>query len=743
MTDRTLADRMKQGPLTRDQALDIALRIAVELETAHEAGKVHGGLETARVVLASDGSVQLRDGATGVAYQSPEQIDERPLDRRADIWSFGAIVLEMLSGSPALEEAGVPGAPLAIRRLVERCLREDPRARLRDIGDARVLLEETLGDESGPTATRKRLRFRAPLLALAVGACLGAVATWQPVPDIAPAPAEIARYSISLPPSPAQLVLDCPTGMAPPLSISPDGQSVAFTAHGPDGTRRLYLRTAADPKPRALPGTDSAELPFFSPDGKQIGFFLSGAGHLHRFTLADETVQELTRTSAVRGAHWGRDGKIVYADTDHGLVEFDPASDANRSLTERTGDELDHRWPQVLPDAKSVLFTVSMRGGRLEPRILSRETGEVFALDVQGSFARYVPNGFLIYVQAENIWAIRLDLDARKTVGDPVLVVPKIHISELGNPHFAISESGVLVYEPIRPPSPGRSMVWVNRAGDMEVIDKGEGYEFPRISPDRRWVLFANHTDTANHDVWSLDLATKKKKKLTNSGNYIQPIWSPDGLSIVFSSFAARNLHTKKLGASTARPLLEKIGWQYPAQWTRDNRLIFTDDGPGSGGGDVVELILNTMTQRKLVATLDTERAGTVSPDGQWLAYVSNETGSAQVYVRHYRKLGQGEAVSTEGGSEPVWSSDSRELFFRKGRAFFVANLPERAGQPIGRPKKLFEGPYVAGFFDRPNYDVSADGTRFVMVEGGWGLTQGRLEIHLQFDREIEAALNR
>jgi len=627
---------------------------------------------------------------------------------------------------------------------VERCLRKDPKMRLRDIGDARLEIEDLLagrGETEAPANSVRPSGFRLTLLALLaliVGAVVGGVTIWRPATKTAPiAPPPIARYSIMLPPKPSQLHLDSPTGPAPPLDVSPDGQLIVFAARNNEGVRQLYLHTAKDGKIQRLPGTDGAEAPFFSPDGRQVGFLTRAAFNLSRISLTDLSVQKVMTTYQVRGASWAQENVIVFAHADQGLQQATVSGGVTTSLTEVADDELHHRWPQVLPGGNDVLFSAEMRDGRLEHRILSMESGKVVRVEVQGSYMRYVRGGFLLYMKAGHVWAVRFDLATKKTVGEPARIISGVYVPKLGNPHLAISASGVLVYEPFRPPSPGRSLVWVDRSGTQETLDKGKGYEFPRLSPDGKKVVFANHTETNSHEIWVVNVERGTSTKITNTGNYIEPVWSPDGETLVFGDFHLRNLCIQELGESEPRTLMERRGWQFPNQWTKDGRLYFEESTLGRAG-DVLEYNFEDRSVRELVTTIDSERSGTVSPDRRWLVYVSDETGRLEVYLRSYPKLGPEEIVSREGGTEPVWSHDGSELFFRYGKSMYVVKFDDGK---IGEPTELFDGPYVEGFHARPNYDVTKDGKRFVMVDGGWGLTQGRLAVHLRFDQEIAAAL--
>jgi len=437
----TLEDRLKKGPLPPERALRIAHQMAAAIEAAHESGIIHRDLKPANVKLTADGDVKVLDFglAKGIritgdvadltadgamigtpSYMSPEQVAGRPLDRRTDIWSFGCVLYEMLTGRKAFagdsvgslfaaiatESADlelVTDAPPPVRHLIERCLRKDPKSRLRDIGDARVEIEDVLAgrvESEAPEVVAPPRANRFALLALVVGCVLGAAAVWRPVRETESASPAIARYSIALPPPPRNIHLDSPSGAAPPLAISADGQKVVFAAMDPSGVRNLYLHNAKDGKVTLLPGAAGVEAPFFSPDGRHVGFILAGGVGLHCITLSDFSMRKIMESNVVRGASWGRDDTIVFAHTDHGIQEVRASGGEVRSLTRIAPDEWHHRWPQILPDGKHVLFTALMRDRRLEVHVVARDTLKVTRLDVQGSFARYLRSGHLIYTKA-------------------------------------------------------------------------------------------------------------------------------------------------------------------------------------------------------------------------------------------------------------------------------------------------------------------------------------------------------
>ena len=476
----------------------------------------------------------------------------------------------------------VGDAPAPVRRLIERCLRKDPRNRLRDIGDARLSLEDLLTGRAEPSdaapPTVRRLRGAALAIGgLILGAAVtGVILRNGTAPEASPETNAAARYSIALPGGPRAVQLDTASAMGPPIAISRDGRTVVFSALNSEGTSRLYIRREGDAMPTPLPGTDNAQHPFVSPDGKHVGFVNRGSDTPRRLSLADGTVTKIATASGVRGVAWDQSDRVIFSHFESPGLEHVAASGGDPvPLTEVADDERDHSWPYVLPNGTDLLFTASMRDGRFEPRVLTRATGEITRVRVNGKALGYLP-GFLIYTRSEDVLAVRFDLASRKTIGEPARVLAGIH-QELGTPFAAISPAGVLVYEPGRPPSPGAGLVWVDRAGKATPIAGDKMFEFPRLSADGKRVIAAIHTVTSNHDIWAFGTERKTAVKLTSDGNYIEPAWSLDNKSIVFSSAAGGNLLVHRLGDSRPKELLQRPGQQFALQWMRGDVLLFDE----------------------------------------------------------------------------------------------------------------------------------------------------------------------
>jgi Tol biopolymer transport system component len=800
----TLADRIARGAIPLDEALPLAKQIAEALEAAHERGIIHRDLKPANIKIREDGTVKVLDfglakaldptSGTGVdamsspapgapataahvivgtaAYMSPEQARGRPADKRADIWAFGVVVFEMLAGqrlftgetiSDTLASVlrtdpnwrALPAAlPPSFRRLLRWCLEKNPKRRLQAIGDARVQIEDLLaGVPDEPVATRptvpRRRMIGAAGAIFTAGAAVAALSTWA-LTRTAPAKLQPVRFAIVLPAA-QPLTSD---GGARDLAMSPDGTSLVYTS-SVSGESRLMVRTIDQLDAVPLGGITGVNGPFFSPDGRWIGFF-SGTigGELKKVSITGGAPVTVARTSGNSvGASWGPDDTIVFATQpsarDVGLLRVPAAGGEPAVLTtpDTAHGEVNHLFPSVLPGGRAVLFTVTSHGPVENAQVaaLDLTTGLRKTLIRGGSQAEYIdPSygagpGYLLYAVAGTLRAVRFDPVKLEVLSDPVAVLDSVKTLWSGAAEFSVSRQGTLVYVPGgRLGAPVRSLVWVDRQGHEEPISAPpRAYNMPRLSPDGTRVAVS--IGDQDDDLWIWNLARHTLTRLTDApGRDWYPIWTPDGRRIVFSSARARDgtlFWQAADNTGTAEQLTRSPFGQGPASISSDGtRLIVMENMPKTGW-DLRVLRLDGLSRpsgvttsppaavgsratERLVQTTATESLGDLSPDGRWLAYQSDESGRNQIWVRPFPNVDDGHwQISVNGGMSPVWGRNGRELFHLDGTNA-VTSVPIRTAPTFsaGTPTKLFDGRYLASPFWRA-YDVSPDGQRFLMIK--------------------------
>ncbi|HEX6324079.1 MAG TPA: protein kinase, partial [Vicinamibacterales bacterium] len=786
-----LSARIARGAVPLDEALAIARQIADALETAHDAGIVHRDLKPANIKVRHDGTVKVLDfglakpmaaaAASGAgdpynsptitspamtamgmilgtaAYMAPEQAKGRAVDRRADIWAFGVILYEMLTGrtcfhgdtvgevmasvmKDAPDLGALPaGTPAPLRRLLARCLEKDPRRRLSAIGDARWDLEESANPgaaDAPPSAGRWLLWMSAAAAVAAI-----AVAAWA----LSNRPAETegisGRFTIELPDEAPLVVDDEPRPSGGALAVSPDGRHIVYVAPHGAGTR-LFVRALSDETPRALEGTDGALMPFFSPDNESVGFF--SGGKLKRTRLTGGTPDTLADASPGRGASWGANGEIVFSAAGDGLFAVPDRGGAVRRLTSldaAAGDD-EHRYPQTLPADDAVLFTV-MAWSReaIDIFIADTKTGRRRLVQDGATFGRYVPAadgsaGHLLFVRQGTLFAAPFDPGGADRAGTPVAVIDGVRDQQ-----FAISAAGVLAYAPATAAAADYSLVWVDRQGVATAInDLPRGYEDLNLSPDGRRVAATVEepgADSPAH-VWLADTSTRTVTRFTFDGFSRDPVWAPDGQSIVFGSKRGSGtfgLYVQRLdGRSPAEQVWASTNglWPDPQSWSPDGSTIVFNTKDAVTGDDIWTLTLSTRTARPWLATPDAENNGRLSPDGRWMAYHSNASGRHEVYVQPYPGPGAKRLVSQGGGLNPIWSRDGREIFYRRDADLLAVKVDTTAGFTAGSPALLFSGRYRMSGRD---FDVSLDGTRFVMMRVDSPRTSSRMRVLLDWRR--------
>jgi serine/threonine protein kinase len=769
----TLADRISKGPIPLDEALSIARQIAEALEAAHEKGIIHRDLKPANIKVASEGTVKVLDfglakaleGETAIAsasesptlslaatkagvilgtaaYMAPEQARGAAVDKRCDIWSFGVVLFEMLTGKQLFAGETIsdtlaavlrsdidlnllPGdTPLAIRTLLRRCLTKDRKERLRDIGEARITIADYRANPVNASAqgrvTKKKLKIAWTLAAvcLVCSLVLGIVA----VVNYSKTPAQAPDLSMH--------VNTPPTWDPVSFAISPDGRNLVFSASSQE-KEELWLRPLDQVAARPLDGTEDARYPFWSPDSRSVAFF--AGGKLKRVDIAGGPPQKLADAANAVGGAWSDDGTIVFGPSWSEALYRVPASGGGEPVAVTRLDpprHLAHVFPKFLPDNRHFLFFAwGTNPGVYLGTIDSAETRRLTAADTA---AVYAPPGYLLFMRQGTLLAQRFEAKSGELSGKPVQIADSVDFYDLNLfGAFSASETGILAYRTAA--STRRRLAWFNRTG-KEIralrIPEENNMSNPELSPDGRKVGVdcsvqgKNFIVQGNLDVYLIDAERGEAERFTFDAEQDRfPIWSPDGSRIIFSSGRKNkimNIYQKSSsGAADDELLWESFLSKWATDVSPDRRfLLFTEFG--KTGADVWALPLSG--ERKPVPIVKSgaaERNGKFSPDGRWVAYESNESGRYEVYVQSFPGSGGKWQVSSGGGTGPRWRHDGRELFYITRDGILMAVQIDTTSQvpKKGAAEPLFQT-RMAGMVQntaKQQYSVAPDGQRFLL----------------------------
>jgi serine/threonine protein kinase/Tol biopolymer transport system component len=779
----TLADRIATGPIRLDDALPIAKQIAEALETAHEQGIIHRDLKPTNIKVRPDGTVKVLDfglakamepaGVSSAnamvsptlshhatedgiilgtaAYMSPEQAAGKPVDKRSDLWAFGVVLLEMLTGhrpfagdtaaetmaAVMMKEpdwTGLPQAtPASIRRLLRRCLEKDRKRRLPDAAAARLEIEDALTAPAEllvtPTAQSSRARWRS---AASLGAALlggGAIAIGAMLLLRRAGPeALVTRLEITTPATTSPLQ----------FALSPDGRRLAFVVSTSQTTGQLWVRALDQVSPQPLAGTENASGPFWSPDGRRLGFFADGKLKLVDLVTAGAPVVLADVNLNGGGGTWNAEGVIVFgAGPGRPLMRVPASGGTAVEVTHVGAGERGHLGPQFLPDGRHLLFFEVLSGQQQGTvAVASLDGGEPTPVVGSATAAAYAPPGYLLRVSQGVLVAQRFDAARASLSGDPIPVAQGI-FENVANfrAGFSVSAAGLLAHR-----SGGgaaqHQLVWLDRTGKVLGTigppDENATTSFS-LSRDGRRVANARQVQ-GNYDVWLTDVARGVPTRFTfDPAGDLSPVWSPDDTRVVFRSlnrngFGASDLFVKPAnGATDERPLLVTPQAKIALDWSSDGRfLLYANQDPRTQSDLWALPLTGDAKPVPIVHTAFDETQGQFSPDGRWVAYTSNQSGSRdEVYVVPFPEAGGKWQVSTEGGSQPRWRRDGKELFYvaadAKLMAVPISVAPQSRALTAGTPVALFPthlargaGISLTGYGSRALYEVTADG-RFLM----------------------------
>ena len=746
-----------KGPLPLEKAVEYAGQILDALDAAHKKGITHRDLKPANILITKQGIKLLDFGLakqtsplketdvtralTGqgqilgtLQYMSPEQLQGKEVDARSDLFSFGCVLYEMLTGKRAFEGSNPASviaailerepAPLEVARpldrVVRRSLAKDPDQRFQTARDLKAALSWVLEQPPQINApSRSRLGWVAAM-ALAIIAIIAALGWWRSTRPVAQPLKPLARLDVDLGPD-----VSLGSGTGDDIIISADGTRLAYVSQNRLFTKQLDQARAAE-----LSGTEGAYAPFFSPDGRWIAFF--APGKLKKISVEGGAAIPLSDCpGTARGGSWGEDGSIIAALTGTGgLSRIPTAGGAPVPITEldRQHGEITHRWPQILPGGKAVLFTANTAtfgfdGGNIE--VLSLADNRRKTLQRGATYGRYLPSGHLIYINQGTLFALPFDLDRLEVRGTPAPVLQRVFYSaQDGSAQLGFSPTGTLVYRSGGSAGGLVTVQWLDGTGKTQTLLAKPGpYSRPRLSADGQR-LALDVSEGSNQGVWVYELERNHLRQLTFGLSTILPVWSPDGRYIVFQALGGM-FWTRTDGVGKPQALTQSKDLQFPFSFTPDGRrLAYADLSPATGYDIWTVAIdsdgagLRAGKAEPFWQTPFDEQHPSFSPDGKWLAYSSNDSGTYQVYVRAFPDSGGKWTVSNDGGAQPMWSRTSRELFFRSAdNQIMVAGYTVKGDSFVPDKPRVWSEKRTANFgILTPTADLAPDGKHIAAI---------------------------
>jgi serine/threonine-protein kinase len=768
----TLENRLKKGPLPLANALRHATEIVDALDKAHRKHILHRDLKPSNIMLTkrgarlfdfglakfirkSDSAQWASDDDSGqltrslsqittpeksltaegavigtLEYMAPEQLQGKEPDARTDIFSFGVCLYQMITGhrpfhgnsrasliAAILDRDPAPvsqyglSIPASVESLLKDCLSKDPEDRMQTAHDVMLELKRIAAEPRAVSASRtgkksQAVWFGATVAGSIVVAALLFLALHKRTASVKTA---VRRFSISLPQT-APLA----EGPFEKLAVSPDGMRIAYVG-GKDPTR-LYVYSLDTLETKPLPGTEGAKGPFFSPRGDWVGFYTDDR-ELKKVAVAKGQPVLLSPVGNLRGATWGPDETIIFAEPMFPLHRVSASGGEVETLS-TYGWQAQVRWPWFLPGGEYVLYTVNDLSGNYENAklaVASLKSGQSQIIFNGATYGRYIPTGHLAYFHSQTIYAVPFDIHRIRVTGPPIsLISDADSYFTTGLAHFTVSADGSLFYIPRSSLESERELVWVDRSGiSTPITQLRRAYGQPKLSPDGKGLIVAIGA-LPRTDLWFCDIAADSWNRLTSDAINDSPIWSPDGTQIAFGSNRGGGFDLYVMasdGSSPPRRITARNKGDLPSAWSPDGKVVLISEQQRGTLSDILAVPLRWPTIPTPMVSSRFDEAGAVfSPDGHWIAYRSNESGRDEIYVQPYPPTGRKRLVSVDGGTNPVWSRDGQELFYRSGNRMMVVETQIGNELSVRKPRVLFKGEF------EPEFDVTADRQRFVMV---------------------------